>query len=391
VSSKPPPYCLSLANLSWQSKALSAEYKCLFGISSGHPELRAGNLNITHGKDVSSLVIVGKGDRIFWFLFKRMSQIYKSEHIPRFTESDAEKLAQQHFELGIQPRGGLTFLDIWRRRDTFTLMALEEADFTDWTWGRFACVGDSVHKMTPNMGSGGMAAIESAAALANAIHSLITQYKSPTLDHVQNALAAFQKGRKSRASEAVRASNELTRIQALRGLKEQLIVKFGIPYGGDYLLNMVCDTYIGSTSLDFLPLPPRAQVTNMPLNPPTFLLQESKWYRALKALPFLLLSGLCFRALIALIPFDALNSMVVSRVIAFGETFSFNILDGFYGIPILDDLARPATVLFSPSSFGYDPVSWVQMFTFLADIGVVYAIVLIESTRRANAMSLLNL
>lgn len=321
-----------------------------------------------------------------------MSQIYKSQNIPRFTASDAEKLAQQHFELGIQPRGGLIFLDIWRRRTTFTLMALEEADFTTWTWGRFACVGDSVHKMTPNMGSGGMAAIESAAALANVIHSLVNKYKSPALDHVENALAAFQEGRKFRGSEAVRASNELTRIQAMRGLKEQLIVKFGIPYGGDQLLNKICDTYIGATSLDFLPLPARAQVTNMPLNPPSALvLQESKWYRALKALPFLLLSGLCFRALIALIPFDALNSMVDSRVITWGESFSFNILDGFYGIPILDDLARPATVLFSPSSFAYDPVSWVQMFTFLADIGVVYAIVLIESTRRANAMSLLHL
>lgn len=46
--------------------------------------------------------------------------------------------------------------------------------------------------MTSNMGSGGMFCIESAAALANTIHSLVTECKSPILDGMQRALANFQ-------------------------------------------------------------------------------------------------------------------------------------------------------------------------------------------------------
>lgn len=366
---------------------ISAEYKCIFGISSSLPGLHDGHLNITHGKGVSSLVIVGKGGRIFWFIFVQMEQIYQGHSIPRFTTSDAATLAQQHLDLRILPQGAVTFGDIWRQRITSSLLALEEADYSTWTWGRFVCVGDSVHKMTPNMGSGGMAAMESAAALANSVHSLVTQCEFPALNDVQDALAAFQEARKYRASATVRASNQLTRIQAMHGLKERLIVNLGIPYGGDYLIDKVCDTYVGSELLSFLPPPARSQMTNMPLNPPPLLLgKESKWYRTLKAVPFLILSALCFQALIVLIPFDGLETMVNSRLINWSESFSFEIWDQFYGVSILDDLARPATVLFSPSSFGHDTISWAQMFTFLADIGLIYAIALIESNRRANAI-----
>ena len=82
-----------------------AEYKCVFGISSCLPRLPAGQLDITHKNDVSTLVITGKGGRIFWFLFVRMPQIYKASNIPRFTKSETDILAQQHLDLPILPEG----------------------------------------------------------------------------------------------------------------------------------------------------------------------------------------------------------------------------------------------------------------------------------------------
>ena len=365
-----------------------AEYKCLFGISSCLTRLPAGQLDITHKKDISTLVITGKGGRIFWFLFVRMPQIYKASNIPRFTKSEADALAQQHLDLPILQEGIVKFGDIWERRITSSLLALEEADYKTWTWGRFACVGDSVHKMTPNMGSGGMASIESAAALANAIHSLVTECRSPTMDGIQRALGSFQESRKLRASATIKASNELTRIQALKGVKEQIIAHFGIPYGGDYLADTVCGTWIGATLLSFLPPPPRSLNANMPLNPPQGLIRNGKMLRrAIVALPFLLMSIACFYVLIRLIPFEQIDLMLHSGKIVGGKSSSFRIREKFYHVTILDNLARPATILFAPSTFAYDPISWFQMFTFLADIGVIYAITLVEANRRASMMT----
>ena len=126
----------------------------------------------------------------------------------------------------------------------------------------------------------------------------------------------------------------------------------------------------------------------MSLNPPQGLEKNGNMLRrALAALPFLVMSLACFRALIQLIPFEELELMLRSRKIVWGKSSSFPIWEKFYHVTILDDLARPATVLFSPSAFAYDPVSWFQMFTFLADIGVIYAITLVESNRRASIMT----
>ena len=47
---------------------------------------------------------------------------------------------------------------------------------------------------------------------------------------------------------------------------------------------------------------------------------------------------------------------------------------------------RGSTLLMAPSSLGYDPVNSFQMFTFLADYGLIYAI-LIESARRASMLT----
>ncbi|KAI1336961.1 hypothetical protein F5Y15DRAFT_192409 [Xylariaceae sp. FL0016] len=51
------------------------------------------------------------------------------------------------------------------------------------------------------------------------------------------------------------------------------------------------------------------------------------------------------------------------------------------GSAALDDVWRGATVAFAPSAFGFDEVAWWQMFSFLVDLGPVYAVMLLESCR----------
>ena len=65
----------------------------MFGISQGVEEPTPGDLNLVYGKDVSFLVIAGKNQRIFWFVFKKMDQKYHVPNIPRFSKEDAERQA----------------------------------------------------------------------------------------------------------------------------------------------------------------------------------------------------------------------------------------------------------------------------------------------------------
>lgn len=367
-----------------------AEYKCLFGISSPTAGLPRRNYDVTYMKGTSTMTVTGKGGKVFWFIFARMPEVYRAGSIPRFTKSNADEFAKQNLDIPILPHGAVQFRDIWKNRETYTLAATEEADYDHWTWGRFACLGDGVHKVTPNMGVGGMQAVESAAALANAIHALISDHKGsqPSLEDVRKALTGYHENRKVRTSELVKVANDLTRIQALKGMRERILAYYVIPRAGDHLVDMACDGWIGATLLNYLPPPPRSLDSNMPFNPEQGLgKKESKLYRALVALPFLILTVWCYRIITGLIPWESGGEILRSGQIKWGESLSIPILDKFYRWKRLDDGYRGATVLMAPSTLGYDAVSSFQMFTFLADYGLVYAILLIESARRANMLT----
>lgn len=67
------------------------------------------------------------------------------------------------------------------------------------------------------------------------------------------------------------------------------------------------------------------------------------------------------------------------------EGGSVALINQFYGVEALDQLCRGIAVIFSPPVFGYDEISSWQFFTFLIDLGPIYAIWLLESYRPTNA------
>ncbi|PLB44093.1 FAD/NAD(P)-binding domain-containing protein [Aspergillus steynii IBT 23096] len=109
----------SLKHLAADRKTLSAEYRCLFGMSSPVPGLESQCQYRAFNKGWSFLVVVVDQEEFVKPFMKR----YVSQTV------------------------------------TF--------DATD---GRFVCLGDAIHKMTPNIGQGGNWAIESAATLANELY-----------------------------------------------------------------------------------------------------------------------------------------------------------------------------------------------------------------------------
>jgi hypothetical protein len=127
-------------------KEMTAEYSCVYGRSKSVKGLSQRCLIKTYGEDISFLSTVGKQNEVFWFIFQKMDRKYTVPNIPKFTSQDAE--AQAEKLLSRQITDQVTFQDIWDQRDCCMLAPLEEALLSKWTWGRFACIGDSAHKVS---------------------------------------------------------------------------------------------------------------------------------------------------------------------------------------------------------------------------------------------------
>lgn len=129
--------------------AMSAEYRCLYGLSSSVPGLEEKHHYRAVNKDWSFLTVVGKSDRCYWFVFEKLDRIYHAPNIPRYVEADQLEFIKPFLDRYVSQN--VQFQALWERRIAATLTSLEEAQYSRWTHGRIVCLGDSIHKMTPNM------------------------------------------------------------------------------------------------------------------------------------------------------------------------------------------------------------------------------------------------
>jgi len=235
IAKKEEPGCIPSAD----TEAMTSEYKCLFGISSPMHNMPLGSIDVTQTRDTSTFCATAKDHKIYFFIFNRLPKVYKGDEIPKFTRKDADHFAATIGHLNIMPNGAITFADIWKNRTSYALVAIEEAEYKKWTWGRIACLGDSIHKMTPNAGYGANAAIESAAALANAIQAMKnkSEEERSTYEQVTECLKGYQKVREKRTSEVMKLANKITRIQAVKTF-------------GDYLFGHHIGPNLGDAGID---------------------------------------------------------------------------------------------------------------------------------------------
>lgn len=148
----------------------------------------------------------------------------------------------------------------------------------------------------------------------------------------------------------------------------------------------------GAVKLDYLPIPERSLHGTMRFNPSQGLGQtESKLWRAVRGLPFLAITavalyfmwGVCLPHLLVRID-EILKNGVQNNI---GKPEHIKPLHSFYHIGFIDKRVRGLTACFASLQFVDISSSW-QTLSFLTDLGVVYSILLIESARRANIMTL---
>jgi 2-polyprenyl-6-methoxyphenol hydroxylase-like FAD-dependent oxidoreductase len=186
-------------------------------------------------------VFGGPEGKTYYFLIEKLDKVYQWVDIPHYNKEDAIQYAQKW--KGWKVRPDIDVNEIFQHSTSFGLAVLEEGKFNLWTWGRIVCVGDAIHKMALNIGTGGNAAIESVAVLANELTSLLQTCNGdlPTEYQIESCFQAYQKRREPRANLIVDIAGEITRMEAMDGPHHRLIVNYFLPYLGDFLANSIGD------------------------------------------------------------------------------------------------------------------------------------------------------
>lgn len=239
--------------------------------------------------------------------------------------------------------------------------------------------------MTPNLGAGGNAAIESAAALANSLAKL--KSPNPSLVEVEAVLEEFYQKRYLRANSVIKTANELTRLETLTTLPNKIMALNIIPALGDFLSDITCDTMVGAELIESLPPPARSLKARMPWNQELGVgKHESKLIRALYALPLLLVlygasqtMGVTAESAIPL-----LGKAVGLGELSLGDGQVVPLWKSFFGVQGIDNFFAAYVAFFTPSIGGQDIAGRMQAIAFLGDLIPIQAIWMVEGIRRGN-------
>ncbi|KAJ4287846.1 hypothetical protein N0V88_007556 [Collariella sp. IMI 366227] len=376
---------------------LIADYNCLFGIAHNlsSPLLTPGDVHTGYNSQRCLLTVVAEHGKVFYFAQERLDKTYRLSSIPRYTAADAQAFIARNSDLIMLPDGprggGITLADLWDKTVTSRLVAIEEGKFQVWHWGRIGCVGDAVHKSTPNLGIGGNGAVESAAVLANEIKKLVNVWKEtgkrPDREEVEGMLGEYQRLRRARAEAVVDASGMYARLQNLHGMASKVFVRYALPQLREFVPELMGDAMIGAAKLDYLPLPMVSLTGAMPFNPTQGEgLHESKVKRLLFALPLLgmvVAAGWVMNVSVA---------VEWARAVREGGSIEVDgevvpVLHHFYQNRGFDDFLATVNAFFFPSVYGTDPDSRRQVISFLTDCTILLTIWILESARRANMLT----
>nr|A0A455LLW7.1 RecName: Full=FAD-dependent monooxygenase atnK; AltName: Full=Arthripenoid biosynthesis cluster protein K [Arthrinium sp.]AYO60884.1 FAD-dependent monooxygenase AtnK [Arthrinium sp.] len=335
-----------LKHLEDDVKAMSADYRCLYGMSYPVPGLRKKSLYRTFNKDWSFLVVVGKDECCFWFVFEKLNGTHKLSNMPTYTESDQAEFVKPFMKRYVSQ--GVAFEALWHRKTAATLAALEEAQYNHWTYGRFVCLGDSIHKMTPNIGQGGNWAIESAAALTNKLHSLMKTTRQPTTEQISDTLIEYEQSRQVRTKEVCTTAGFATRLEAFEKFWHRPMALYVVPLAGDMLVDVHCQSVAEAPKLDFLP-------------PPELSLKQDTIFQAVQ--------------------FDQQGPHLVSRVLRATPLLALC----FAAFHCLEPTGSAV-----PANADTEAVR-LAMLSYLGDFFPIQVIAMVESARRGNSMGIAGL
>ncbi|KAL4940629.1 hypothetical protein BDV06DRAFT_230222 [Aspergillus oleicola] len=237
---------------------MAVEYCCVYGISSPIAGLRGGECVNSYMDGMTVLTFHGKGGRVYWFVIKKLHDKYIYPNTPRYTIDDAEKLCTQHRDTTVW--NDIRIGHLWDNREVVSMTALEESLFAQWHFDRIGLMGDSIHKMTPNIGQGANSAIEDAAVLSSLLVHLMTREspRRPSAARIHRLLQDYQACRYERAETIYHKSRFGARFQSRDDAVKLIVGRYLTPRVRDYLANLSSMLIANGEIIQFLPFPKRS-------------------------------------------------------------------------------------------------------------------------------------
>ncbi|KAB8263518.1 hypothetical protein BDV32DRAFT_161719 [Aspergillus pseudonomiae] len=216
-----------------EDKRMVTQYRGVFGISNSVAGIREGEMHNVFVKGASILTI-GCKDHVFWIVGVKMERTYYAPEAVRFDQSQLEN--DLAFLMSKYVCAGVQFKEVYQRTIRCSHLPLEE--------------GDSVHKMTPNLGQGGSCAIEDAATLANAIIDIVESPEKQQLPNIESRLDSW--------------ATMVIRMQSLDNVVYKITGPIFSKYYMDAFADLISDMGVGGECISFLPLPKRQSTGTMP-------------------------------------------------------------------------------------------------------------------------------
>lgn len=236
-----------------EKTSLVTTYRALVGVARPIPGLGVRDMHwVTHWG--MSFLILSQPDKIFFFINWKLPQKMTWPSKARWTDDEAEAVAATVANLPISE--SIVFGKLWKNKIRAHLLGLQEGIFDHWSFGRLVIVGDSAHKVTPNLALGAMCALESSAVLVNKIKDLANNGKRPSKSAISAMLSDFQDERMPRQAEASWASAQLTRLHAYDGWWRWVLMRWAVPYvlGQSGIADTMADLCSRAPKMTFLPV-----------------------------------------------------------------------------------------------------------------------------------------
>ncbi|KAI4086322.1 MAG: hypothetical protein LQ344_007645 [Seirophora lacunosa] len=219
----------------------------------GEPQMK-NELSVVYNKG-HSFLLGTQPKRCFYFVFQRVREPWKRYNRPRYTQEDAEKMAADVANIPVSET--IVFGELWRKRWRGAVIDIEEGILNRWFYGRTVLVGDTAHKITPNMALGGNSGMESVVVLTNLLHRTLAS-DSPSkssLHALTQAFQAYQDQRRPRMRHIMEFSRLITRTQAWDNWFLKMMSIWVLPYLPQRkLANDLGEIIRKAPMLDFVPL-----------------------------------------------------------------------------------------------------------------------------------------
>ncbi|GME48549.1 putative monooxygenase FAD-binding protein [Neofusicoccum parvum] len=214
---------------------MRCEYACLFAATPPVPHLFSpGDVASAQRRSSNAAIMCGRAGELYLFYYWRLPSSphpITSATIPHISASEQQRRWAEASTLRLSATstvGDAVAAGLQRAGAT----ALPHHVFARWHRGRALVAGDAAHKFNPLMGQGGNSAIETAAAIANALRrALAADLRSPEWPRkaVVAAFAAVEEQRRPRVRRLVERSQRAQYAAAWRSWRYEWLVKCVMP------------------------------------------------------------------------------------------------------------------------------------------------------------------